>query len=508
GLADHRAGHQSLPGAGGPLAHLSDEQGSGAYPPVLRNRVLEDRRAAGARTVGGLRHRGGPLGLQYVHLPEARGAEAMARRHHRDRSGRDVDHRRAGSHGDSARRRTGADRHPARDVRRRRPRRCAPQVRHRGAHEDRLGDAEGHRGPQAPAAPRPPGVRVARDHGRAAHRARSLGARRPARRLLRDGNRVAQGPERCARGGRRVLERGGSRRGASMSDARKAFAIYAITRHGIGIATRLLTGLPGADLYVSEKLFATAPPGARKLPLPMGPLLADTFAAYECHVFVISIGAVVRMVAPLLVNKKVDPAVLCVDDAARFSICVLSGHVGRGNQYTERTAAILGAIAVVTTASDALGTLTVDILGRDLGWVLDDMDRNVTRGCAAVVNAAPVLFVQETGEPSWWPGDRPLPAGVRYATTLDGVDPKAWEILLIASDRDLTKTHPAHFENAVVYRPKSLVVGLGCDRGATLEMVERGVDSMLATQGPSAKSVKELATIDTKADEPAMLALA
>jgi cobalt-precorrin 5A hydrolase len=293
-----------------------------------------------------------------------------------------------------------------------------------------------------------------------------------------------------------------------MTNARKAFAIYAITRHGIGIAAKLLAGLPGADLYVSEKLLAAAPPGARKLPLPMGPLLADTFAAYDCHVFVISVGAVVRMVAPLLVNKKVDPAILCVDDAARFSICVLSGHVGRGNQYTERTAAILGATPVVTTASDALGTLTVDILGRDLGWVLDDMDRNVTRGCAAVVNAAPVLFVQETGEPAWWPADRPLPEGVRYATTLDGVDPKAWEILLIASDRDLTKTHASHFESAVVYRPKSLVVGLGCDRGATLEMVERGVDSMLATHGLSAKSVKELATIDKKADEPALLALA
>ena len=86
---------------------------------------------------------------------------------------------------------------------------------------------------------------------------------------------------------------------------------------------------PSADLYVSEKLFARgAPPGALPLPLPMGPLLADTFTAYDCHVFVISVGAVVRMVAPLLQNKKVDPAVLCVDDAGRFTICVLSGHVG------------------------------------------------------------------------------------------------------------------------------------------------------------------------------------
>ncbi len=291
-----------------------------------------------------------------------------------------------------------------------------------------------------------------------------------------------------------------------MTPLRKPFAIYAITRHGITSARRLVEGIPGADLYVSEKLAALAPPGAKLFPLPMGPLLADTFVAYDAHVFVISVGAVVRMVAPLLKNKKVDPAVICVDDAARFSICVLSGHVGRGNPFTERAAGILGATPVVTTASDAIGTLTVDILARDLGWTLDDPDRNVTRGCAAVVNAAPVLFVQETGEPSFWPAGL-LPEGVKYATSLDGVDPKAWEILLVASDRDVATTHPACFENAVVYRPKSLVVGLGCDRGASLEMVERGVDTLLAQNGLARACVKAIATVDLKSDEPAFLAL-
>lgn len=292
-----------------------------------------------------------------------------------------------------------------------------------------------------------------------------------------------------------------------MIAARKPYAVYAITRHGIALASKLAAALPGADLYVSEKLFDRAPPGAKPMALPMGPLLAETFTAYDCHVFVISVGAVVRMIAPLLKNKKVDPAVVCVDDAARFSICVLSGHVGRGNAFTERVAGVLGAQPVVTTASDALGTLTVDILGRDLGWTLDDPDRNVTRGCAAVVNASPVLFVQETGEPSFWPESTPLPPGVRYATSLDGVDPAAWEILLIASDRDVARSHPAHFENAVVYRPKSLVLGIGCDRGAPLDMVERGVDRILGEHGLSAKSVKALATIDRKADEAALLAL-
>jgi cobalt-precorrin 5A hydrolase len=293
-----------------------------------------------------------------------------------------------------------------------------------------------------------------------------------------------------------------------MTNARKPFAVYAITRHGIAIASRLLPALGGADVYVSEKLWSAAPAGALPLPLPMGPMLADAFPGYDCHVFIISVGAVVRMVAPFIKNKKVDPAVICVDDAARFAICVLSGHVGRGNVFTDRVASALGAISVVTTASDALGTLTVDILGRDFGWTPDDLDRNVTRGCAAVVNAAPVLFVQETGEPGFWPEEKPLPEGVSYATSLDGVDPRAFEILLIATDREIEKSDPACWANAVIYRPKSLVIGLGCDKGAAPEMVERGVLALLADNRLSPKSVKAIASIDKKKDEAAFTELA
>ncbi|HKQ69707.1 MAG TPA: cobalamin biosynthesis protein [Polyangiaceae bacterium] len=292
-----------------------------------------------------------------------------------------------------------------------------------------------------------------------------------------------------------------------MIERRRPFAVYAITRHGIAVASRLAAALPETDLFVSEKLAALAPPRAKLFPLPMGPLLAGTFRAYDAHVFVISVGAVVRMIAPLLVNKKVDPAVVCVDDTARFSICVLSGHVGRGNVFSERVAEVLGATPVVTTASDALGTLTVDILGRDLGWTLDDPDRNVTRASAAVVNEAPVLVVQESGEPGFWPPDRKLPPGVHYTTSLEGVDPDAWEMLLIASTRDVEKSHPRHFARSVVYRPKSLVLGVGCDRGTPFELVARGVASILAAHGLSDKSVRSLATIDKKADEPALNAL-
>lgn len=205
------------------------------------------------------------------------------------------------------------------------------------------------------------------------------------------------------------------------------------------------------------------------------------------------------MIAPLLENKKVDPAVLCVDDRANFSICVLSGHIGRGNFFTKKLSQTLSNIPVITTASDVSGTLTVDILGRELGWVLEHPDRNVTRGCAAVVNEARVLFVQETGEPNWWPLDKNLPKGVEYSTSLNQVRSEDYEILLIATDRNnLQKTHQKHYENSILYHPKSLILGLGCDRNIPLETVENGIYKVLNENGLAIQSVKAIASVDLK----------
>ena len=298
-----------------------------------------------------------------------------------------------------------------------------------------------------------------------------------------------------------------TRCGMPVAAQRQPLAIYAITRHGVELARRLGAALPDAHTYVSDKFLAQAPPGARPLARPMGPALQANFTTYDCHVFIISVGAVVRMIAPLLQNKKIDPAVVCVDDAGQWAICVLSGHVGRGNAFTERVAAALGAQPIITTASDVRGTLTVDILGRQLGWTLDDPDRNITRGCAAVVNEAPVMFIQETGEPDWWPADTPLPRGISYTRSLDAVNPDQFEILLIVTDRDLRATHPRHFERAVIYRPRSLVLGLGCDKATAPALVERGVRTLLQEHHLSLACVRSAATIDLKKDEPALAAL-
>ncbi len=292
-----------------------------------------------------------------------------------------------------------------------------------------------------------------------------------------------------------------------MSSMRKSCAIYVITKHGLHHGRRLKAAWPEADIYVSEKVEDGSIADAIRCRLPLTPLLQETFKAYDCHIFVISVGAVVRMIAPLIEDKKIDPAVVCVDDAGQYAIALLSGHVGRGNEWTGKVAEALGAQSIITTASDVQGTLTVDILGRDLGWVLEDHHHNVTPGCAAVVNERPVLIVQETGEPNFWPEAKAWPPGVRYTTSWEGLDPKAWEMLLMVSDRDIPRIYPEAYARGIVYRPKSLWLGVGCDRDAPMEFLERGILQVLQEFQLSWKSIQGLASIDLKADEAGLLAL-
>jgi cobalt-precorrin 5A hydrolase len=292
-----------------------------------------------------------------------------------------------------------------------------------------------------------------------------------------------------------------------MSIKQKKFALYAITKHGLEIAKKLFQNLPQTDLYVSERNFAAAPKNAIKLTKPFPPKIASAWPQYSCHIYLFSLGAAIRMFKELVVDKNQDPAVICVDDQGNFAIAVLSGHVGRGNQYTKLVAQILGATPVLTTASDSIGTLAADILGREFGWELESKTHNLTKACAEIVNESRVLFIQQTGEPEFWPLDRGLPLGIEYSTSLQNVPLDDYELLLICSDQEIRESYPHYWQKAVVYRPKSLILGMGCDRNTPFEVVEKGMLIFLQKQKLSIKSVKAVASIDKKRDEPALLQL-
>lgn len=233
--------------------------------------------------------------------------------------------------------------------------------------------------------------------------------------------------------------------------------LVAITKHGAAQAARLALDLPQADICTSSKFaaaFAGLPNAVKAYEGALRDEIGPLFVGYDQIVFFVSLGAVVRLIAPHLRSKDEDPGVIVVDDAGQYVIPVLSGHVGGANEWSERVADLIGAAPVLTTASDVGRTIPVDILGRHLGWRVEAPKINVTRVSAHVVNGEPIAFVQEAGSPDWWTRPTPLPDTIHKFARFDEVPLERYAAVLWVTHADVpAERWDALKERLVVYRP-------------------------------------------------------
>ncbi|ULL14005.1 cobalamin biosynthesis protein CbiG [Paenibacillus sp. H1-7] len=286
------------------------------------------------------------------------------------------------------------------------------------------------------------------------------------------------------------------------------YAIVAITKHGVEMARKLHGSFSNSDLYYMSK-FERGDEEARGIQMFEGSvrlLFPALFPAYKGLIIIISLGAVIRMIAPLLEDKKKDPGVVVIDDRGEHVISVLSGHLGGANELTREVAAAMGARPVITTASDVQGTIAVDLFGRRFGWEWES-DELLTPVSASVVNEEQVAVVQESGEPGWWLYDTPLPANIRtYGSVADALAAKP-QAALVVTHRILRPEEDAILANGVLYRPKAIALGIGCNRGTAAEEIEAVIAETLAELQFSVRSVKAVCTIDLKKDEEGLLAV-
>lgn len=78
-------------------------------------------------------------------------------------------------------------------------------------------------------------------------------------------------------------------------------------------------------------------------------------------VLIMATGIATRFVAGLLQDKRTDPAVVVLDEAGRYAIALVGGHEGGANALVYRVANAVGALPVVTTATEANKPLVVGI---------------------------------------------------------------------------------------------------------------------------------------------------
>ncbi len=284
-------------------------------------------------------------------------------------------------------------------------------------------------------------------------------------------------------------------------------ALIAVTRRGVEQASLLRQRLRMGDLYRPAHLGPVQHAWEHAYDGSLAEPVRSWFATHEQLVFFLAAGAVTRLIAPCLVSKESDPGVLAIDEAGQFVIPLLSGHRGGANAFARTVAGCLGATPVVTTASDVLGGLSLDLLEETFGWTAEP--RALVKDAAmALVNKEPVAILQELGTRGAWLEEIELPANVTVITDPAQLAARSYTKVLWITDRTSQIDNPNLQSSILWFRPKSLVLGVGCERGIPLDGLERGLELFLRQQGYARACIDTLASVNVKADEPALIELA
>ncbi|KER05849.1 cobalt-precorrin 5A hydrolase protein [Marine Group I thaumarchaeote SCGC AAA799-E16] len=269
-------------------------------------------------------------------------------------------------------------------------------------------------------------------------------------------------------------------------------AVLAITKKGINIGQTLKEFFPEWSVFAPSK-FSNQSDSILWYSEPTSEKIVELFKNNDALVCLFSLGAVIRLIAPHLKDKKTDPAVIVIDDKINFVISVLSGHIGGANELTEKIAEKLQAQPVITTAADVNKTIAVDLVGRDFGWKIED-DSNVTRISAHMVNEEPIGVFQDTGEKNWY---KQLPKNVSLYDTIEELKDSKSKANLIISDKVIDDELAS---KSVIYRPSSLVIGIGLHWDTSKETIKEGINDCLEKFKLSSKSIAKLVSIKKPED--------
>lgn len=274
----------------------------------------------------------------------------------------------------------------------------------------------------------------------------------------------------------------------------KKIAVLAITKNGIDMSLRIKEHFSDFEIFAPVK-FSDNNGKIQWYDESTTQKIVDLFKSNDGIVCLFSLGAVIRLLAPHIKDKKTDPAVIVIDDNANFVISVLSGHLGGANELSNEIAEKIGSTPVITTAADVNKTIAVDLVGKEFGWKIDD-DSNVTRISAFMVNKEKIGIFQNIGKKEWWKGK--FPENITFFSNIE--DLKASEskgYLMITNDQI---DDESVLKNSVVYRVPDLVVGIGLHWDTSKETILNGVNETLKKFELKQKQIARFVSIKKEKD--------
>ncbi len=270
-------------------------------------------------------------------------------------------------------------------------------------------------------------------------------------------------------------------------------SVLAITKNGIKIGLSLKKHYPSWKVFAPIK-FSDNSDQVEWYSESTTEKITELFKTNDAMICLFSLGAVIRLISSHLRDKKTDPAILVIDDKTNFVISALSGHLGGANELANQIAKKLDAIPVITTAADVNKTIPVDLVGKEFGWKIDD-DSTVTKVSALMVNEEKIGVYQNIGNKNWWKAN--LPKNVTIYSSIDELKNSGSKGFLIISDK-IIESEIVH--DAVVYRPPSLVVGIGLHWDTSKKTIKEGLQSCLEKNNLSSLSIVKFVSLKKTQD--------
>ncbi|MCI9080005.1 MAG: cobalamin biosynthesis protein CbiG [Lachnospiraceae bacterium] len=227
-------------------------------------------------------------------------------------------------------------------------------------------------------------------------------------------------------------------------------------------------------------------------------------------IFIGACGIAVRSIAPFIKSKCIDPAVIVADDMGINVISLLSGHLGKANEWTSILASAINANAVITTSSDIHNKIAIDLFAERNNLYIENMEA-ARRIQAAVIEEKPVTVFCDAEITGKIPDNfyiRKMP-DKHSCDNIDKCNAGNYNII-ISPFISFKECHIFNNkENITLYLiPKVVTLGTGCRKSKTYSEINSFIREALNNAGISIHSVSGLATIDIKKNEPGILQFA
>ena len=284
----------------------------------------------------------------------------------------------------------------------------------------------------------------------------------------------------------------------------KKIAILSITNNGRELALRIKEIMKNVDVFFIKKDTDYKSDEVTVVNKGLKEFIPQIFDKYDYLIFIMATGIVVRTIAPLIISKFSDPAILVMDEKGNNIISLLSGHMGGANEMTLYMSDLINSHPVITTATDVNKKSSLDMIAKKLNGHIDDFRDNVLKINSMLVNNEEVhLYIDGNYKINH--------QGFTLYDEKTDLD-KVRNLVVVTNKKDINKILNKNIENLnekiIKVTPKDIVIGVGCKKNTDSDHMKNSLIKFLAEYNIDINAVKEIGSIEIKKDEKAIIDLA